>query len=288
VRVLREGRAVQDGYSSPLLAGVHASADAARLAQEIAFSSARLRMLAAEPPELYGEIRALAAEDLERASWACFLTAYLSPLEGEDPFSGIRLALAAAPTYALAGTLAGLEEIPTGPRTSHDPARGVETLVAYGQWVERAGGSAESQGAGGPQALAFGGDPAWSPERRFERLLERLALPGFGRMGRYELLSMLGALGIYELRAGSLHLAGARGLSAGDPTTLAAKRLFAIGDPLLLERRAEALAEAVAEPIETLELALSNWAAPQRATLGFPPETADEDVLERATEALGL
>jgi hypothetical protein len=292
VRVHREGRAVQDGYSSALLPGVRASTDASRLAQEIAFSSARLLTLEADPPELYGEVRALAAEDLERATWACLLIAYLSPLEGEEPFAGIRSLLAAAPDYRQgSGALAALAEIPLGPRSSHDRRRGPETLVAYRQWVERAAattGDGGLLGSGGAQARAFSGDPSWSPERRFERVFERLALPGFGRMGRYELLLMLGRLGIYELRPGSLHLAGARGLSVSDPTTLAAKRVFAIGDPLLLERRAAILAEAVSVPVETLELALANWASPQRATLGFPAGISDGEALERAADALGL
>jgi hypothetical protein len=64
--------------------------------------------------------------------------------------------------------------------------------------------------------------------------------------------------------------------------------VFAIGDPLLLERRAAALAEAVAVPIETLDLALSNWASPQRAGVGFPPDASDSEALARASEALGL
>ena len=113
--------------------------------------------------------------------------------------------------------------------------------------------------------------PRLDPERRFERLFERLAFPGFGRMGRYDLLVTLGRLGLYELRADSLRLSGVGGLSSSDLTTLAAKRLFAIGDPMLLERRAAALAEAIAVPVEALDLALANWASPPRATLGFPP-----------------
>ena len=136
--------------------------------------------------------------------------------------------------------------------------------------------------------MAFRGDHAWSPQRRFERLFERLALPGFGRMGRYDLLVTMGRLGLYELRPDSLHLLSARGPSSGDLTTLAAKRVFGIGDPLLLERRAAALAEAVCVPVETLDLALANWVSPQRATLGFPPQTGDGGSYERSRAALGL
>jgi hypothetical protein len=286
VRVHREGRAEDDGYRSELVPGLRASADALRLVEELAFSSGRLLALAAEPPALYGEVRALAGADLERATWSCFLIAYLCPLEGEDQFAGIRTALAAPP-----GKLPDLDGVPLGPRTSHDPARGLETLIAYRQWVAR-GGQASLPAGSAPgeqtQAAAFTGDPAWTPARRFERVFERLTLPGFARMGRYELLVLLGRLGLYELAGDSLQLGGARGLSSEDPTTLAAKRVFGIGDPLLLERRAAALAEAAAVPLEALDLALANWQSSQRATLGFPADTQDEGAFERAGDALGL
>ena len=52
---------------------------------------------------------------------------------------------------------------------------------------------------------------------------------------------------------------------------MAAKRVFGIGDPLLLDRRAATLAEAASVPLEALDLALANWASPQRATLGIQP-----------------
>jgi hypothetical protein len=294
MRVHREGRAEDDGYRSALVPGVRASADAIRLAEEVAFAGGRLLALAVEPPGLYGEARALAAQDLERATWTCFLIAYLSPLQDvEDPFAGIRSVLAATPTAdALVADAEppDLQGIPVGPRTSHDPARGADTLIAYSQWVQRAGGApaGDPARAGATQAAAFSGDPAWSPERRFERLFERIALPGFGRMGRYELLVTLGRLGCYELRPDSLHLSGVRGASAEDLSILAAKRVFGIGDPLLLDRRAAALAQAIAVPVETLDVALANWSAPQRATLGFPPQTRDEGAHERALDALGL
>jgi hypothetical protein len=273
LRVHREGRAEDDGYRSALLPGLRASADASRLVEEIAFASGRLLALGGAPPDLYAEVRALAEDDLEQATWTCFLIAYLSPLQGEDPFAGIRLAVSSE-GYALRS----LDEVPLGPRTSHAPARGAETLLAYRHWVEQAGS----------QELALVGDLAWSPQRRFERLFERLALPGLGRMGRYELLVTLGRLGLYQLRADSLHLAGARGRSVSDLTTLGAKRVFAIGDPLYLERRAATLAEAVSVPVETLDLALANWASPQRATLGFAEDICDRQALERARDALAL
>lgn len=305
MRVRREGRSADDGYRSALVPGLRASADAIRLAEELAFSSGCLLALAADPPGLYGEIRAMAGADLERATWACFLTAYLCPTEGEDPFAGIRRALAAAPgpPSLLEGEeLPDLEGVPLGPRTSHDPARGAATLLAYRQWVDRAAQTARAASAAehpasgrddagstpGPQALAFTGDPAWTPQRRFERLFERLALPGFSRAGRYELLVLLGRLGVYALSPDSLHLAGVRGATAEDATALAAKRVFGIADPLLLERRSAALAEAASVPIEALDLALANWIAPQPATLGFSREVSDVGAFERAGDALGV
>ncbi len=279
LRVRRQERAVEDGYSSPLLPGVRASADAARLAEELAFSQGRLLALAGTPgagtlPDLYAELRSLVASgELERASWLCFLTAYLCPLEGAEPFAGIRRAAGNGPDE-----LSDLSEVPLGPRTSHDPARGMATVQAYRAWY----------GQAGSQAAAFVGDSGWSPIRRFERLFERLALPGLTRAARYELLVLLGALGLFELEADSLHLSAARAGGREDSTMLAAKRLFAIGDPLLLERRARALAEAIPLPLAALELALANWQADERASLGFPPETADDETLQVARETLGL
>ncbi len=268
----REGRAQDDGYRSALLPGVRASADADRLAQEIAFSGGRLLALAAAPWGLYGEARALAAADLEQATWTCFLICYLGPLEGEDPFAphpprprggsrpagGLRQALAAA------GGARGDRA-----RPAHLPRPRARAPTRW--WPTAASWRAQAARRRAPSSVT----PAWSAQRRFERLFERLALPGFGRMGRYELLVTLGTLGLYELRADSLHLLGVRSPSQSDLTTLGAKRLFAIGDPVHLERRAAALAEAVAVPLAALDLALANWASPQRTSAGCPPGCSD-------------
>jgi hypothetical protein len=239
--------------------------------REIGFASGRLLTLTAAPPSLYAEARD--CNDIEQATWICFLAAYLSPLQGDQSFVGIRQALLSSWT---SGTIPELEEVPLGPRSSHDPARGGETLVAYRRFAEHAGS----------QEAAFTGEPAWTPQRRFERLFERLALPGFGRMGRYDLLITLGRLGLYELRADSLHLGTRTSLLASDPTPQAAKRIFGIGDPIHIERRAQALAQALSTPIEALDLALANWSSEERVTLGFPEDTNDAHALERAEAAL--
>ncbi|MFI5038185.1 MAG: hypothetical protein ACHP93_06865 [Solirubrobacterales bacterium] len=273
LRVHREGRAADDGYRSTLLPGLRSSVDASRLAEEIGFSCGRLIALGEAPPGLYADARRLAREDLERATWICFLIAYLSPLAGEDPFAGIRLALRAPRDER-----DDLEGIPLGPRTSHDPAHGDRTLRAYRKWVQQAGS----------QERGFVGDAAWSPQRRFERLFERLALPGLSRSARYELLVLLGRLGLYELRADSLHFAAVRAVSSSDPVTDAAKRVFGIGDPLHLDRRGAALAEAMSIPPEALDLALANWGAGERATLGFAADCCDSHALRRTRDTLGL
>jgi hypothetical protein len=278
LHVIHEQRAEDDGYRSPLATGLRASADAERLAQEIGFAEGRLLALRTAPPDLYGEIRE--QEDPEQAMWMCFLSAYLSPLEGPDPFAGIREALQ---DDWRAGALPQLDAIPLGPRTSHDPARGDATLRAYLQWTEHANRSQIGQ-----QALAFTGDPAWTPARRFERIFERLTLPGLGRMGRYELLVTLGRIGLCELRAETLCFTNAPGAAHDDLTTLAAKRVFGIGDQMHLEHRARELAKAMTVPMEAFDLALANWGVGERATLGVAPEVLDQHSLERAREALDL
>src|SRR6185312_4304552 len=138
-----------------------------------------------------------------------------------------------------------LDDVALGPRTAHSAARGAATLVAYRAFAERAGS----------QAAAFTGDPSWPEPRRFDCAFERLALPGFGRAARYELLVLLGRLGVFPLRPWSLQL----GADALDTTVVAAKRVLGIGDPLLLQRRATDLASATGVPIEALDLGLTNW-----------------------------
>ena len=274
VRILHEARSVDDGYRCELVPGLRSSSDAKRLVKEIGFASGRLLTLTAAPPGLYGEARSY--EDIEQATWMCFLSAYLSPLEGFQPFVGIRQALVCS--WA-SGRIPDLEDVPLGPRTSHDPSRGSETIEAYRRFAEHSGS----------QEHAFTGEPGWTPQRRFERAFERLALPGFGRVGRYDLLVTLGRLGLYDLRADSLHLATRSPRSTShvaDQTLLAAKRIFGIGDPLLLERRAQALAGALSTPIEALDLALANWGCEERATLGLPSDTVDSHALERAHSTL--
>jgi hypothetical protein len=268
VRVRRLARGVDDGYHSRLLPGLKSSVDAERLAEELAFAAGRLVRLGHDPPGLYAEVADPAGE-IEERTWLAFLIAYLGPLDGDDPFASVR----EARTSWASGEQPALDGIATGPRTAHDPSRGARTLEAYRAWASRYGS----------QSAAFTGEAIWTPERRFARAFERLALPGLHRDARFDLLVTLGRLGVYGLRAGSLQFGGE------NEVTVAAKRVFGIGDSLLLDRRAAELAGAGGLDLEALDLALYNWGLGERATLGLGPSAEpDEVALATLRQALGL
>ncbi len=219
----RLARAADDGYRNPLVPGLRATADAERLAAALTGASARL-----EPP---GPYPAVADEpDIEEATWLAFLLV----LAGPDAPQVQQAIAADRPTWASGDT----------PDLPGDRGR---TIAAYRAWVARTGS----------QAAAFGGEAAWSPQRRFSRVFERLTLPGFTRAARFELLAGLGAAGRYALEAAELHLA-----AGDDATTDAAKRLLVSGDKLLLERRARDLAAATEVPITALDRGLAVWGTP--------------------------
>ena len=211
-------RAADDGYRNPLVPGLRATADAERLAIALTDAAARL-----EPP---GPYPLIADEpDLEQATWMAFL-------------------------FALAPELQDLlaEANPPWEETDVEalPAAKAKTAAAYRAWVERAGS----------QEAAFTGEASWTPERRFGRVFERLALPGFNRAARYGVLTALGAAGRYPLEADAVHFV------EDDNTTLAAKRALVSGDRMLLERRARDLAEAADLPIAALDRGLAVWGTP--------------------------
>ncbi len=266
LRVRRLARAPEDGYSSSLLPGLRASGDAERLAGEIAFAAGRLRRLGEHPPGLWAEVAS--APEVEEAIWLAFLIALLGPLEGEDPWAGIR----AARTLWSAGTGLAEPAPATGPRGAFDPAR--RTPEAYRAWAARSGS----------QAAGLAGEPGWTPERRFARALERLALPGLHRGARFDLLATLGATARAALSPGALGLTGA----GDEAAALGAKRVFGIGDPLLLERRAAALAEAGEVPLGALDLALASFEHGERIHGGVADDAADPATEVRLRDALGL
>ena len=228
----RIARPADDGYRSPLAPGLRATADAERLAAALAAAAERLT-----PPGPYSEVAEQA--DLEEAGWLAFLLALAGP-EAPELQEALRTARPAWEDGVP-------EDLPPERR---------RTAEAYRAWITRAGS----------QQAAFTGDAGWSPERRFARVFERLALPGFGRARRFDLLTALGAAGRYRLTAGELFL----GLE-DDATTLAAKRLLVSGDRMVLERRARELAEACGLPLAALDRGLAVWGTP-----GAPVDLAGE------------
>jgi hypothetical protein len=228
----RLARAADDGYRNPLVPGLRATADAERLAAALAAAAARL-----EPPGPYPEVAT--EPDVEEAAWLAFLLA----IAGADAPALQEAVLAARPAWA------------TGELPDLPPER-ARTAAAYRAWAQRAGS----------QAAGLTGEDAWTPRRRFARVFERLALPGFNRAARFELLAVLGAAGVFPLEADALFLAAGE-----DHTTDAAKRLLVSGDKLLLERRARELAEACEVPLAALDRGLAVWGTP-----GDPVDLAGE------------
>jgi hypothetical protein len=268
LRLRQLSRGAEDGYRSSLTPGLRSSADADRLAQELAFAAGRLSRLESDPPGLYAAVAA-GPEDIEERTWLAFLIAYLCPLEDNQPFAEIERVR----TSWASGELPDLSDAQFGPRGAQDQPGSGRTLAAYLAWAARAGS----------QAASFTGEDSWTPERRFARTYERLALPGLHRAARFDLLVTLGRLGVYELSPATLALGG------DNEVTLGAKRVLGIGDPLLLERRAVELAQACELPLESLDLGLGNWETGTRARLGLGADAEPPaDALESARAALGL
>ncbi len=244
VRVRRLARGVEDGYRSSLVPGLKSSEDADRLAEEIAFSATRLALME----------QLAAGEEVPDVSPAWSEIAAPGDIEARTE-SAVRF------------VLGGPRGLDSGSRLE-DVVDGIET------WRSRSG-SFEA---------AFTGEQAWTPERRFERLFERLGgVRGLSRDARYSLLTLLGRLGVYEIRAGRLFPSGE------NEATWAAKRALGIGDPLLLERRAADLAQACGVALESLDLALHNWGSGNHVTDGLPEDSGpDELLLEQTRDALGL
>jgi hypothetical protein len=216
-------RAEDDGYRNALVPGLRATADAERLAGALLDAAERL-----EPPGPYEEVAT--EPDLEQATWLAFLLALIGP----DAPDAQDVVAAAAPRFE-DGELPDL------------PGDHGRAIAAYRQWAQRAGS----------QAAGFTGEADWSPQRRFARVFERLALPGLGRAPRYELLVTLGAAGVYEMVPDLLQLNVEE-----DTTTQAAKRVLLSGDKMLLERRARDLAAACELPLAALDRGLAVWGTP--------------------------
>lgn len=255
--VRQVARAVDDGYANMLVPGLRATEDARRLADEIAFAATRLEVLSSDPPGVYAEARLAGGEE---GLWLLFLVALL-----DADVADARVAWAS-------GELPDFSAVEPGPRSA-DVRRFDECVVAYRARVAKAGSQIE----------LLSGERSLNPQRRFDRGFERLALPGFGQAPRYELLTTAGRLGLLEAEPWTIAVGDAM-----DPVTTAAKRIFGIGDRVLLGRRASELAAACAVPAAALDLALFNWArAADRHCAGVDVEP-DPDIVGRCLGALAV
>ena len=243
VKVRKLARGVEDGYRSALVPGIKSSQDAERLAEELAFAATRLALM--EQVAAGGDVGEVSAAWREIA----------------------------APGDVHLRTRLAIQHVLEGPRGLEASDRDA-AIAGLEAWGDRQGSL----------PVAFQGDPTWTPERRFERLFERLGgVRGLSRDVRYGLLTLLGRLGVYEIRAGKLFPSGE------NEATWAAKRALGIGDPLLLERRAADLAAACGVPIEALDLGLHNWGSGAHIADGLAEDAEpDAELLERTRGALGL
>src|SRR6195952_3787792 len=115
--VRRVQRAPEDGYEHDLVPGLRSSVDAGHLADELAFSAARLRELSEAAPGLYGDVQREA--DREEGAWLAFLITYFGPLSGDDPW---RTIVERRTTWA-SGENPSLDGAEFGPRTGYDAKR---------------------------------------------------------------------------------------------------------------------------------------------------------------------
>ncbi len=255
VKVRKLVRGADDGFASPLLPGLKSSEDAQRLVEELAFATTRLEAMAA-----------VAAGSLQLDGPWPLIAGVTAANETEVDGGSGELDLEARARLAFETAL-------SGDRGVSDAQTVASITESYDAWWGRAGS----------QQAALIGEQYWTPERRFDRVFERMAFKGFGRDPRFEMLVLLGRLGVFDLRAGSLHLTGE------NEATWAGKRAMGIADPVLLERRAREFAEACEAPLEALDLAFHNWGSGKRVGDGIDPDTpGDEFVLDAGTNALGL
>ncbi len=277
-------RNADDGFRSDLLPGIRSSADAMVLAQELTLAEARLSAIGTDDAGPWAVVGR--AGDSSQAFVAALVVAVASPDDAAGSLATTAAALAALEPIVAelddSGTLPGASAIaeiidagPRGPR-AHDASGAA--LAVPAQLAQRSAGSL---------AAGLQGEASWTPERRFARLLDRLALKGLPRAVRYDLLVALGRAGALPVRADGLHL-------GNDQVTDAAKRLFAVADVALLERRAAALVEVTEVAWDALELALWNiagadatgsgaaarWSTAKPATtLGLPGAVDEEHAL---------
>ena len=125
-----------------------------------------------------------------------------------------------------------------------------EVIAGFVDWV---------RGLGNNPQEAFATEGCDTSEEQFDRLFYRLtAIPRFGRLGAFDMLCLLGDMGILPVKAGSCYLKGASGPLNG------ARRLWGNRSVADLTRLADEAARALGVPIEVFEDALCNWQKTRR------------------------
>ena len=251
MRVRRLARSADDGYQNRLVPGLRSSVDAEHLAEELAFASTRLEALEQDPPGLYAEVAAAEGE-LEERTWLAFLIAYISPLDGDDPFASI----AAGEVVVGVGRAA---------RARRDRAR-----ASHGARSRLAARRRSTPTARGPPAPARRRRP--SPARAHGR--PSGVSRGCSSGSRYRAFTATRASTCSSRSVASASTSCARGalqFGGDNEVTIAAKRALGIGDTMLLERRAAELAGACGLPLEALDLGLYNWERGADRRSGWAP-----------------
>ena len=100
---------------------------------------------------------------------------------------------------------------------------------------------------------AFVVEDSDTPERKFNALFNRLKVKRFGRTGRFDMLCLLGDMGLLPIKPGSCYLEGSTGPLHG------AKNLWGELPPDHLTRLADEAARHIGISMEVFEDALCNW-----------------------------
>lgn len=264
--------------------GLTLTSGAALFAEEVARSVARIngvRLPAANPLDgvatnpadpAWDAWRAIVwhdrCGDKEEATWLAFLATHFGRREGDDdPWRSTRAVYSAFGEGVLSweqvvASPADISTVCQGhaeechrlkfgnhrkfetPRPGHP--LGVDAVLR--SYVEGI-----IQRTGGRQVALFS-VPNVGAAGRSERLMRKLRfVKRFGRTALFDLLTLLGNSGVYDLTPGRVHLVGPTGPLRG------AKKMFGNADNRRLEAYANEMATRLDIPIQAVEDALCNW-----------------------------